>query len=83
MTQIQTLVIAIIGCPGIRTTFIHALLRASPFGSMDGEGGCAPINWQNGKVVGEYKSLSVNLVCDKHLLSEEWCLLGCYAVWLL
>jgi hypothetical protein len=54
MTQIQTLVTVIIGYPGIHTTFMHALLRASPFGSMDGEDGCVQISWENGKVVGEY-----------------------------
>jgi hypothetical protein len=56
MTRIQTSVIAIIGCPGTHTTFMHALLRASPFGSTDGEDGCVQISRENGKVVGEYVS---------------------------
>jgi len=53
MTQIQILGTAITGYPGTHTTFIPALLQASPFGSMDGEDGYVQVNIQNGKPVGE------------------------------
>jgi hypothetical protein len=62
MTQIQILVTAITGYPGTHTTFIHALLQVSPFGSMDGEDGCVQVNWKSGKIVGECMSKK-KLIC--------------------
>jgi hypothetical protein len=43
MTQIHILGTAITGYPGTPTTFMPALLQASPFGSMDGEDGCVQV----------------------------------------
>ena len=53
MTQIQILRTAITGYPGTHTTFMPALLQASPFGSMGGEDGYVQVNKQSGKLVGE------------------------------
>jgi len=56
MTQIQILGTAITGYSGTHTTFIPALLQASPSGSMDGEDGYVQVNKQNGKLVGACRS---------------------------